>query len=216
MAINHLELLEKLNWRYATKIFDKNKKISKENLEILIQSLVLSPSSYGLQPWKFIVVENQELREKLKPVSWGQSQVTDASHFIVFTTLKEIKSSFVDDYISRISEVRGQTKESLVGYENMMKKNIVEGMNKDYVFHWNQRQAYIAMGFLLETAALLEIDTVPMEGIDPKAYDSILGLSDSDYGTVAAVALGYRDPNDKYAEVKKVRFSKDQMIQVLK
>jgi nitroreductase len=216
MAINHLELLEKLNWRYATKVFDKNKKISKENLEILIQSLVLSPSSYGLQPWKFIVVENQELREKLKPVSWGQSQVTDASHFIVFTTLKEIKSSFVDEYISRISEVRGQTKESLVGYENMMKKNIVEGMNKDYVFHWNQRQAYIAMGFLLETAALLEIDTVPMEGIDPKAYDSILGLSDSDYGTVAAVALGYRDPNDKYAEVKKVRFSKDQMIQVLK
>ncbi len=215
MAINHLELLEKLNWRYATKVFDKNKKISKENLEILIQSLVLSPSSYGLQPWKFIVVENQELREKLKPVSWGQSQVTDASHFIVFTTLKEIKSSFVDDYISRISEVRGQTKESLVGYENMMKKNIVEGMNKDYVFHWNQRQAYIAMGFLLETAALLEIDTVPMEGIDPKAYDSILGLSDSDYGTVAAVALGYRDPNDKYAEVKKVRFSKEQMIQFM-
>lgn len=215
MAINHLELLEKLNWRYATKVFDKNKKISKENLEILIQSLVLSPSSYGLQPWKFIVVENQELREKLKPVSWGQSQVTDASHFIVFTTLKEIKSSFVDEYISRISEVRGQTKESLVGYENMMKKNIVEGMNKDYVFHWNQRQAYIAMGFLLETAALLEIDTVPMEGIDPKAYDSILGLSDSDYGTVAAVALGYRDPNDKYAEVKKVRFSKEQMIQFM-
>jgi nitroreductase len=161
------------------------------------------------------VVENQELREKLKPVSWGQSQVTDASHFIVFTTLKEIKSSFVDEYISRISEVRGQTKESLVGYENMMKKNIVEGMNKDYVFHWNQRQAYIAMGFLLETAALLEIDTVPMEGIDPKAYDSILGLSDSDYGTVAAVALGYRDPNDKYAEVKKVRFSKEQMIQFM-
>jgi nitroreductase len=215
MAINHLELLEKLNWRYATKVFDKNKKISKENLEILIQSLVLSPSSYGLQPWKFIVVENQELREKLKPVSWGQSQVTDASHFIVFTTLKEIKSSFVDEYISRISEVRGQSKESLVGYENMMKKNIVEGMNKDYVFHWNQRQAYIAMGFLLETAALLEIDTVPMEGIDPKAYDSILGLSDSDYGTVAAVALGYRDPNDKYAEVKKVRFSKEQMIQFM-
>ncbi len=216
MTINHLELLEKLNWRYATKIFDKNKKISKENWEILIQSLVLSPSSYGLQPWKFIVVENQELREKLKPVSWGQSQVTDASHFVVFTTLKEIKSSFVDEYISRISEVRGQTKESLVGFENMMKKNIVEGMDKDYVFHWNQRQAYIAMGFLLETAALLEIDTVPMEGIDPKAYDSILGLSDSDYGTVAAVALGYRDPSDKYAEVKKVRFSKDQMIQVLK
>ena len=215
MAFNHLELLEKLNWRYATKVFDKSKKISKENFEILIQSLVLSPSSYGLQPWKFIVVENQELREKLKPVSWGQSQVTDASHFIVFTTLKEIKSSFVDDYISRISEVRGQTKESLVGYENMMKKNIVEGMNKDYVFHWNQRQAYIAMGFLLETAALLEIDTVPMEGIDPKAYDSILGLSDSDYGTVAAVALGYRDPNDKYAEVKKVRFSKEQMIQFM-
>jgi nitroreductase len=216
MKTINAELIHKLNWRYATKVFNKKKKISPENWDVLEQSLLLSPSSYGLQPWKFIVVENESLREKLKPVSWGQNQVTDASHFVVFATLKELNSEFIETYINRIAEVRGQSKDSLIGYETMMKKNIVEGMKKDYVFHWNQRQAYIAMGFLLETAALLEVDTVPMEGIDPKAYDDILGLTNSDYGTVAAVALGYRDESDKYAEAKKVRFAKDKVIQFLR
>ena len=139
--------------------------------------------------------------------------MTDASHFVVFTTLKEISAEYIKKYISSIAQVRGQAVDSLIGFQSMMIKNIVEGMDKNHVRNWNQRQAYIAMGFLLETAALLDIDTVAMEGLDPKAYDDILGLSETEYGTVAAVALGYRDESDNYASMKKVRFNKELMIQ---
>ena len=213
MSITAADLRKKLQWRYATKVFNSNKFISAENWEALEDSLVLSPSSYGLQPWKFLVIENKEIRSKLKAVSWGQGQVTDASHFVVFTTLKEIRADYVASYVQSIAEVRGQTPEALAGFQSMMMKNIVEGMDKDYVRTWNQRQAYIAMGFLLESAALLGIDTVAMEGLDPKAYDDLLGLTQTDYGTVAAVALGYRDESDKYAQSSKVRFAKEKIIQ---
>ena len=213
MKISASEVLKKLESRYATKVFNPNKKISDENWSVLEQSLVLAPSSYGLQPWKFLVVENKEIREKLKPLSWGQAQITDASHLVVFTTLRGISADYVKKYIASTAEVRGQAPESLVGFQNMMIKNIVEGMEKSYVRTWNHRQAYIAMGFLLETAAMLDIDSVAMEGLNPVAYDEVLGLTNSDYETVAAVALGYRDESDKYAEAKKVRFHKDQVIQ---
>jgi nitroreductase len=213
MKISASEVLKKLESRYATKVFNVNKKISDENWSVLEQSLVLAPSSYGLQPWKFLVVENKEIREKLKPLSWGQAQITNASHLVVFTTLRGISADYVKKYIASTAEVRGQAPESLVGFQNMMIKNIVEGMEKSYVRTWNHRQAYIAMGFLLETAAMLDIDSVAMEGLNPVAYDEVLGLTNSDYETVAAVALGYRDASDKYAEAKKVRFHKDQVIQ---
>jgi len=208
--MNH-ELIEKLNWRYAVKKFDNQKKISDSTWKTLEESLILTPSSYGLQPWKFIIVENPEIRAKLKTASWNQSQVTDASHFVVFTTLKNISHEFIHHYIKLNAEVRGQAIESLAGFENMLKKS-VEGMAAEQVKNWNQRQSYIAMGFLLETAALLDVDTIPMEGIDPKAYDDILGLTNTEYGTVAAVGLGYRSENDKYAAAKKVRFSRDEII----
>lgn len=213
MKITAEEIRHKLEWRYATKVFNPNKIISSENWTLLEDALVLSPSSYGLQPWKFLVIENKDIRSKLKAVSWGQGQVTDASHFVVFTTLKEISADFIAGYVKSISEVRGQPSESLTGFQNMMVKNIVEGMDKTSVRTWNQRQAYIAMGFLLESAALLDIDTVAMEGLDPKAYDDLLGLTNSDYGTVAAVALGYRDDSDKYSQATKVRFPKEMIIQ---
>jgi nitroreductase len=213
MKISASEVLKKLESRYATKVFHPHKKISDENWSVLEQSLVLAPSSYGLQPWKFLVVENKEIREKLKPLSWGQAQITDASHLVVFTTLRGISADYVKKYIASTAEIRGQAPESLVGFQNMMIKNIVEGMEKSYVRTWNHRQAYIAMGFLLETAAMLDIDSVAMEGLNPVAYDEVLGLTNSDYETVAAVALGYRDASDKYAEAKKVRFPKDQVIQ---
>jgi len=202
-----------LAWRYAVKSFDPSKKISLDKWEVLEDSLILSPSSYGLQPWKFLIVENKELREKLKPFSWNQTQVTDASHLVVFTTLKEITADYIKEFIQRNMAVRNVPHETVAGYEGMMLKNIVEGMDKEYVRTWNQRQSYIAMGFLLEAAALLEIDTVAMEGITPKAYDEILGLDKSPYATVSAVALGYRSEDDKYQFAKKVRFDKARVIE---
>lgn len=213
MSLTHKEILNKLEWRYATKVFNKDKKISKQDWELLEKSLQLSPSSYGLQPYKFLIVENPELREKLKAVSWNQGQVTDASHFVVLTTRKNISSDYVKEFIDLHAQVREVPRDNFVGYENMMLKNIVEGMDAEYMRVWNQRQAYIAMGFLLETAALLDIDSVPMEGLDVKAYDKILNLEGTDYAAVAAVALGYRDESDKYQFAKKVRFPLERLIQ---
>lgn len=213
MSTDLNQIKKALEWRYAVKSFDPTKKISADKWEVLEDSLVLSPSSYGLQPWKFLIVENKELREKLKPFSWNQTQVTDASHLVVFTTLKEITPDYIKEFIQRNMDVRNVPHDAVAGYEGMMIKNIVEGMDKDYVRTWNQRQSYIAMGFLLETAALLEIDTVAMEGITPKAYDEILGLDNTPYATVSAVALGYRSTEDKYQFAKKVRFEREKVIQ---
>ncbi len=213
MSIELNQIKKALEWRYAVKSFDPTKKIPADKWEVLEDSLVLSPSSYGLQPWKFLIVENKELREKLKPFSWNQTQVTDASHLVVFTTLKEITPEYIKAFIQRNMDVRNVPHDAVAGYEGMMIKNIVEGMDKDYVRTWNQRQSYIAMGFLLEAAALLEIDTVAMEGITPKAYDEILGLDKTPYATVSAVALGYRSTEDKYQFAKKVRFEREKVIQ---
>jgi nitroreductase len=215
--MNHQAALirDALNWRYATKKFNPNRIISQEEWRILEDSLLLAPSSYGLQPWKFLIVKDPAIREKLKPVSWNQSQVTDASHYLVFTTLKTITPAYIKHFIDRHVEIRQQPRENFEGYEAMMLKNIVETMDPSYIKTWNQRQAYIAMGFLLETAALLKIDTVPMEGIDPEAYDKILGIDQSEYGTVASVALGYRADDDKYQMATKVRFAKEQIIQTI-
>jgi nitroreductase len=213
MSLDNLKIVDKLEWRYATKVFDPTKKISTDKWEVLENSLLLSPSSYGLQPWKFLVIENKQIREKLKPVSWNQTQITDASHLVVFTTRKDIDGAFIRKYIDRIAEVRGVSVDSLKAFEDIMNNNIVKGMSSDYKLNWMQRQAYIAMGFLLETAALIDVDAVPLEGLDPQAYDEILGLTNSEYRTVAAVALGYRSSDDKYQSLTKVRFKKEDIVQ---
>lgn len=165
-----------LDWRYATKRFDPSRKISAQDWDTLKQSLLKSPSSYGLQPWKFLVVETPALREKLRPASWGQSQITDASHLVVLLARDSVKEADVDNYLRRIIQVRGVTLESLQGYRDMMVNNLVKGLPPERALAWTQKQAYIAMGFLLETAALLHIDATPMEGFDPNAYDKLLDL----------------------------------------
>ncbi len=216
MSVDLKAVKNALTWRYATKAFDPSRKISPEAWAVLEDALVLAPSSYGLQPWQFLVIENSEVRQKLKAVSWNQSQVTDASHFVVLTTLRDVSADYIKGFIRRNMEVRNLAHDSFAGYENMMIKNIVDGMEKTTIRTWNHRQVYIAMGFLLETAALLEIDTVAMEGLDPKAYDRLLGLEQSPYETVAAVALGYRSADDKNQFAQKVRFPKDQVIKVIR
>ncbi len=202
-----------LEWRYATKQFDKEKKISDENWKLLEKSLVFSPSSYGLQPWKFLVVQSEELRKQLKPQTWNQSQVTDCSHYVVFLHLEKVDESYIDHFIERNAEVRGVEKEALKGYRGMMIDDLVKGPRSHTIQTWSSRQAYIAMGFLMETAALLKIDACPMEGLDPSAYDEILNLKNGPYKTLATVALGYRHANDKYQYAKKVRFPASEIIE---
>lgn len=210
------EINQALEWRYATKRFDAEKKISAENWAALQNSLVQAPSSYGLQPWKFLIIENKELRAKLRPVTWGQSQVEEASHYVVFTALEKLDVDYIHNYIKRVSEVRGVAISDLEGYETMMINNLVKGPRSATIDHWAQRQTYIAMGFLMETAALLGVDTCPIEGLEPEQYDKILNLAGSGYKTVAAVALGYRHPEDKYQSTKKVRFAVDDVVKVIR
>ncbi len=209
------KIIEALNWRYATKIFDPNKKISQKDWSTLEEALRLAPSSYGLQPWRFIVVQNPELRKKLRAVAWNQPQVTDASHFVVVTTKDKIDEAFVDSYVQKIATVRGIDKSSLDGFRNSMVGDVVKGPRASKIQHWTQRQAYIAVGFLLETAALLHIDACPMEGLDAAAFDKILKLEGTGWGSVAMVGLGYRSSKDQLASAKKVRFDKSQVIQVI-
>jgi len=208
------KIIEALHWRYATKRFDPARKISEADWHTLSESIRLSPSSYGMEPFRFLVVKNPDLREKLKAASWKQSQVTDASHFVVFITKEIICEKDCEEYLERVIKARGGTTEALQGLKNMLVKNLVTGMTPEQSLHWAQRQAYIAMGFMLETAALLKIDTVPMEGLDPREYDKILELEGRGWRTVAAVALGYRSAEDKYQTMKKVRMTTDELFEV--
>lgn len=201
-----------LDWRYAVKKFDPARKISSEDWTTLKHAFVKSPSSYGLQPYKFLHVESPALREKLKPVSWGQTQITDASHLVVLLARDAVTEDDVARYIRRIADVRGVPVDSLNGFRDMMVGSLVKGMPADKALPWTQRQAYIAMGFALEAAALLQIDATPMEGFDAAAYDKLLGLEGTGWRATAVVAFGYRHAEDGFQNFKKVRFAEEDLL----
>jgi nitroreductase len=204
-------ILEQLNWRYATKNYDATKKVSAEDWETLEQSLILAPSSFGIQPYKFIVITDQETKEKLKPAAWGQPQITDSSHLVVFAHKKTLTDADIEHFVDRITEVRGVPRETLTDYENIMKGSAKQAVDGGYVEVWNSRQAYIALGFLLHTAALLNIDATPMEGFDAAQFNEILGLTD--YSAVVLAAVGYRnEEGDWLANLAKVRMSEEELI----
>lgn len=209
MALSPDALLKSLNWRYAVKKFDANQKISATDWQALKESLRLSPSSYGLQPWKFIDVQNPELRRLLRAQSWNQSQVEEASRFVVLTFKEKMDPQHIDQFIQATAKQRQISAESLKGFADMMIGDLVTGPRSQVIDSWAQRQTYIAMGFLMLAAALLKIDSCPLEGLDANQYDELLGLKGTGYKTVAAVALGYRHTEDKYQNLTKVRFTED-------
>ena len=205
------QLLAALRWRYATKQFDTTCKISDDVWNALEESLVLTPSSFGLQPWKFLVVRDPAIRAKLRPESWDQPQVTDASHFVVLTTRTDLTSADIDAWINRMAEVQGKSPDDLAPLKGMI-NGFAETMSREHRQAWNTRQVYVALGQLMTSAAMLGIDTCPMEGISASAYDRILGLENSGYATVVACALGYRAAGDKYATTPKARFDRAKVI----
>jgi nitroreductase len=207
------QLADSLAWRYATKRFDPSRRISSEDLQALLDAANFAPTSYGLQPFRFYVVENPELRAQLRAASWNQAQITESSHLLVMATLKSIRTEHVDAYMERIVRAQGVTLESLAKYRKVMLGDLVDGSRAAAVLGWTQRQAYIAMGFLMMAAAVLEIDTCPIEGIDIPRYDELLGIAGTDLTTVAAVPLGYRSADDKYATVPKVRMRPDELYE---
>ena len=210
--MNRNELLDKLNWRYAVKLFDSTKKISSDDWKILESALILTPSSYGLQPWKFLVVTSEDLKQKLTPLSWNQKQVASCSHYVVLLAKDQMTEDDVSRYMQRISDVRGTDVSSLNSFKNAIIGDVVKGDRSQWVKEWATRQVYIALGNLMTSAAMLEIDTCPMEGIDQKKYDDVLELNNSGYHTVVACAVGYRSAEDKYQNAKKVRFETKDLI----
>jgi nitroreductase len=206
------QLLAALNWRYATKVFDATKKIPADAWKTLEQSLVLTPTSYGLQPYQFLIINDPAKRAELLPHSWNQRQVVDASHFVVFTARTEMKETDVDKLIKRTVDLRKLPADALNTYRGMMLGDVVHGPRGKTAHEWAARQAYIALGNLMTCAAVLGVDACPMEGLNPVEYDKVLNLNGSGYATVVACALGYRAAGDKYASLAKVRYETKDII----
>lgn len=209
------QLIDALQWRYATKVFDSARKISADVWSTLAETLALTPSSYGLQPYQFLIVQDPAKRAALLPQSWGQKQVIDCSHFVVFTARTDMKEADVDKLISRMVAVRGMPSDTLSSYRDMMVGDIVNGARGKIAHEWATRQCYIALGNLMTAAAVLGVDACPMEGIVPPEYDKILNLNGSGYATVVACALGYRSAGDKYAALPKVRYATQDLVRVI-
>jgi nitroreductase len=214
-AVSEQQLTEALQWRYATKVFDATRKIPAGVWQTLERALVLTPTSYGLQPYRFLVVTDPVKRAELLPHSWNQKQVVDASHFVIFTARTEMKRADVDKLIARISSVRGVPAESMTPYWNMMIGDVVNGPRGKQAHEWAARQVYIALGNLMTCAAILGVDACPMEGLNPAEYDRILGLKGGDYATVVACALGYRAATDRYAKLAKVRYETADLVKTV-
>jgi nitroreductase len=209
--VDNQTLLNQMKWRYATKKFNPIKKISPGDWNTLEQALIATASSFGLQPWHFVVITSQKLKEQLQPVSWGQSQLVDASHVVVFAARKGVDAAHVHKFVERIAEVRGVPVEKLEGYKGMM-VGALSKQDSAAIDAWSAKQAYIALGNLLTCAALLGIDACPMEGIEPLKYDEILGLDKKGFGTVVIATLGYRASDDPAASAPKVRFKAEDVV----
>ena len=214
MTIAPTDLLSALNWRYATKQFDPQHAIPADLWSTLLASLVLTPSSYGLQPWKFLVVDDPAVRQQLKAASWGQGQVVDAAHHVVFLAKNEISEADVAKLITATATARGIPLEKLAGYQGMMVGDLVNGPRAQWIGEWAARQVYIALGQFMLSAAALGIDACPMEGLDPVAYDRILGVTGTGYRTVVACPVGYRAAADKHAGLAKIRYPASELIEV--
>lgn len=196
--------IENQNWRYATKKFDASKKITAEDLATLKEAIRLTASSYGLQPYKIIIVENPELRAQLQPAAYGQAQVVDASHLIVFANELNFGAEGIDNFARTMSETREIPLESIQGYVDYMKGNIV-GLPEESRNLWSAKQTYIALGNLLNSAAELKIDATPMEGFIPAQVNEILGLDKLGLNATLLATIGYRHEEDATQHYKKVR-----------
>jgi len=206
--------LEDQNWRYATKKFDATRKVSEADIKILKEAIRLSASSYGLQPYKVIFVETETLRAQLQPAAWGQSQITDASHLVVFANITNFGNQQIDAAIENLTKTRGLPADALNGYADFMKTKIttlpLENRNT-----WTSKQTYLALGNLLNAAASLKIDVTPMEGFEPEQFNAILGLDKLGLNASVVATIGYRSAEDATQHYAKVRKSEEELFLTL-
>lgn len=211
--IHPRDVITALTWRYATKAFDPARKIPAAAWRALEAALILSPSSYGLQPWRFLVITDAATRQRLLPLSWNQQQVTACSHFVVFAGRTEVAADDVEKLIRTLGRVQRRDAASLATYRDMMLGDLVHGPRRAVITEWVSRQVYIALGTFMTAAAVLGIDTCPMEGLDPVRYDEALGLAGTGYATKVACAAGYRSASDASASLPKCRYPRAELIQ---
>jgi nitroreductase len=203
--------VKSLEWRYATKKFDPAKKIDAQTWAKIEQSLVLSPSSFGLQPWKFVVITDEKVKQQLQPISYNQRQPVDCSHLVVLARKSALDADYIEKYMeltAKVKQVPIETLDMLKG----MQLNFVKSTPPEQLKAWQANQVYIALGVLLSAAAALGVDSCPMEGLDKEAYDKLLGLPERGCHAVVMCALGYRAADDKYAALAKVRFPESELI----
>jgi nitroreductase len=206
-------LLQQLRWRYAVKRFDRTRKIAPADWTTLEEALVLSPSSYGVQPWKFVVITEQATKEKLQPLSYNQQQVVDGSHVVVFCIRKPLKVEDVDAHIAHTAAVRAIPVESLQKYRDGMIRDLIDGARSLRINEWAANQVFIALGNFMTAAAMVGVDTCPMEGFEPAKYDVALGLAKRGLAATVVCVAGYRAADDKYATTKKVRFPLEKVVE---
>ncbi|GAA4048906.1 NAD(P)H-dependent oxidoreductase [Flavobacterium chungnamense] len=205
------QFIKDANWRYATKKFDATKKISSEDLASLKEAIRLTASSYGLQPYKVLIVENPDLRAQLQPVSWGQSQIVDASHLLVFANIINFGEKEIDATINNMATTRNLPIEALQGYGDFMKSKLVS-LPEDVKNTWTSKQTYLALGNLMNAAAELKIDVTPMEGFEPEKYNEILGLDKLGLNASLVATIGYRHEEDATQHYAKVRKSEEELF----
>ncbi len=209
------EIISALNWRYATKVFDKNKKVSTEDIHTILESARLSPSSNGIEMWKFIVVENEEIRAKLRAVGYDQSKITDASHLVVIAYRTDAVENLSKERVERVAKIQNQDITELAGYKDSLDNGVTQKVQNGTLESWIKAQAYIPLGLMMETAALLHIDNCAMEGFQPDKVDEILNLKNENLKSTTMLALGYRGEDD-FSKKPKVRRAWGEVVKFIK
>jgi len=199
-----MNIIDKLQWRYATKKFDNNLFINKEKLQTLKEAFNLTATSYGLQPIKLVIVKNKELQSYLVEHSMNQEQVEQASHVLVFCIEANIDKDYIETYFKRVRTIRNTPEEILNPFKNFLLDDF-KGMSQTTIENWAINQAYLAMGNLLTVCAIEDIDACPMEGFNPKKYNELLQLEKKGLNSVLVMPIGYRAKDDMFADLKKVR-----------
>lgn len=208
------DILSALTWRYATQIFDPQKHVSEEDMRIILDTARLAPSAFGIEAWKFLVIENPEMRARLREVGFGQPKITDASHLVVITRRTDVRERIVPELIERTAKQQGVDPSKLDGLKQMVEGSLASKTDSE-VDVWTRSQCYIPLGIMLETAALLGVDAGPMEGFVPAGVDEVLGLKEKHLTATAMIAFGYRG-DDKAALRQKVRRPFEEVVEFVK
>ena len=207
-----MEAIQHLQWRYATKKYNGSQ-IDADNLHTILESIRLTPTSLGMQPFKVLVIDNPELREKMLPIAHNQSQIKDASHLILFAANTQISEETVDTYMNNVATTRQMPVENLAGFKGMI-NGFVGSKNEAQITEWASRQCYIALGIAMATAAALKVDTTPMEGYKANEMDELFNLKAQGYASAVLLAVGHRDEeNDQLAKLAKVRKSAETLFE---